>query len=438
MKSKSEIITGVIESKEGTISFLVDDFNFKFMDTKLDYSVHTLRPKDRYILGETHDKHRIAIGAGFDIPIRGVTNYNALCYIVSDNNVHSGNIDEFNSISFIGGTINSLLINEVIEEDLTELEKDGKISIRIIDDTKNFQFEFGKLICDAKLYSNVKFKYGLAGLLIDDVEASLTITFPKKFKIKDILFHIGKVKTLISIMTYRKNVGFDRIKINAGTDESATVFLRNDYELTTKHYSGNIRFSDFGDRLSSFFKTVYNSNEDELLYDFGFIPFDDNEARIINFDMIRSIGCALDCEYGLMEFPKVRDKRMVALKKEVKKVIKAHKNSDDPLDDKTYENILTSLGYWSLSFSDKIWKMVCKFKEETSIILGYDISNYREEINSFVKFRNDITHGRIRRIDSKTVETSNVLAGLIYCCFLYRVGLDRETIKRLCKDHLLK
>ena len=54
-----------------------------------------------------------------------------------------------------------------------------------------------------------------------------------------------------------------------------------------------------------------------------------------------------------------------------------------------------------------------------------------DEINRLVKYRNSITHGRHRIIDEDIGVTAYILQGLVYCCILTRIGMDRETIKSL-------
>ena len=69
------------------------------------------------------------------------------------------------------------------------------------------------------------------------------------------------------------------------------------------------------------------------------------------------------------------------------------------------------------------------------IILNFseiDISD--DEISEFVKYRNSITHGSFRVIDSSIVATAYTLSGLVYCSLLSRIGVSREKILNLCKN----
>ena len=64
-----------------------------------------------------------------------------------------------------------------------------------------------------------------------------------------------------------------------------------------------------------------------------------------------------------------------------------------------------------------------------------DISD--EDINQFVKYRNNITHGSFRVMESSIAKTAYILSGLVYCAFLSRIGVSREKILYLCKNRQL-
>ncbi len=57
-----------------------------------------------------------------------------------------------------------------------------------------------------------------------------------------------------------------------------------------------------------------------------------------------------------------------------------------------------------------------------------------EEINQFVKFRNNVTHGRYRIIDTVVGSTAIALQGAVYCCLLGRIGFDWQQLEKLCAE----
>lgn len=56
------------------------------------------------------------------------------------------------------------------------------------------------------------------------------------------------------------------------------------------------------------------------------------------------------------------------------------------------------------------------------------------DIDAFVKYCNDITHGSYRVLDSKIAHTTYLLACLAYCCLLTRIGVSRDKIKEWFSD----
>lgn len=90
------------------------------------------------------------------------------------------------------------------------------------------------------------------------------------------------------------------------------------------------------------------------------------------------------------------------------------------------------MAYWSQSLSDKICSLYHKFLPEMIEVSQSIISD--EDIKAFVKYRNDVTHGRHRIMTEKIARTAYSLSGLIYCCFLTRIGISTERIKTLFQN----
>ena len=56
-------------------------------------------------------------------------------------------------------------------------------------------------------------------------------------------------------------------------------------------------------------------------------------------------------------------------------------------------------------------------------------------IETFVKYRNDITHGRYRTLDLNIVEVAYTLIALSYCSFFQRLGMQEADLKRLFEQN---
>ena len=82
---------------------------------------------------------------------------------------------------------------------------------------------------------------------------------------------------------------------------------------------------------------------------------------------------------------------------------------------------------------------MCKEFYECIIRLPFDDTAISEErVKKFVKYRNDITHGRYRVLDMEVGLTALLLSGLVYCNILDRIGIGRTKIIELCEKKLLR
>lgn len=88
--------------------------------------------------------------------------------------------------------------------------------------------------------------------------------------------------------------------------------------------------------------------------------------------------------------------------------------------------------------AEKICALYREYEEEIITLNSFNIQVTEETIRELVKYRNDITHGNHRTPDLNIAVTAQCLGGLVYCCILTRVGLQRDKILGLCKNKILK
>lgn len=94
--------------------------------------------------------------------------------------------------------------------------------------------------------------------------------------------------------------------------------------------------------------------------------------------------------------------------------------------------IFNSISHWGMANSRKIY-LLYKKQDYYMKILNEKakLSCTEEDIAAFVKYRNDITHGRYRTLDSVIAATAYALMALAYCCFLLRMGIKDDKLKLL-------
>lgn len=121
-----------------------------------------------------------------------------------------------------------------------------------------------------------------------------------------------------------------------------------------------------------------------------------------------------------------------------KKCVKDFRKTHEGISTSTYDNIFTSIGFWSFSAKDKI-QILWDIHKEAMNVLTKDIQEYYSlDISTFVKYRNRITHGAEMQATEEVAAIAYALRGLVYCCVLKRIGIKEEEIVKLCQHQINK
>ena len=245
-------------------------------------------------------------------------------------------------------------------------------------------------------------------------------------------------------MIYRDNVDFDNIYLLKRRTEDdrfekiASVHIKKNTEVSTKRRIHNISFDDISECLPSLVKLLYDSKEGEQSISLGFIPSNDEQVNIMTNDKVRLICSALECE---LKFAKdlnlEKNKTLGELAKNASKLVKEFQKEHTEIDKSSYNSILTSIGYWSLPLSEKVKALFRKYEDFVKKLNHSNVVVTEESIGRFIQYRNDITHGKHRILDEEIAITGHLLCGVIYCCVLERIGVDKERINRLCDMKIL-
>ena len=126
------------------------------------------------------------------------------------------------------------------------------------------------------------------------------------------------------------------------------------------------------------------------------------------------------------------------LVQQVKNTVKIFRKDNPGLGDSVYSFIFGNIKFWTLPAAEKICALFHKYDEEMLILNQPAIIIDDDAIKVFVKYRNDITHGSHRVLDVKIAITAHCLEGLVYCCLLERIGVERSRILEWCKDKILR
>ena len=315
------------------------------------------------------------------------------------------------------------------------IDEDDSININTIIEKENVHI----IIKSSHHYSE-----GKSGISINNKDVTLEMRFEKQHTYNEFIKHYLRILDMLSFMTYRRNIGFDNIflrneknNINVLLDY-AEVRIHENEQRTQKHYFNNIPFEIISDNISQFLDILYNVKDNKPSYNFGFIPEKDKNVFLYSPIRIKEICSALECELSFLEDPnKLENKSLLELKNKIKEIIKDYKKENKEISDDTYQTIYGSMAYWTQPLSDRICTLYHKYQAEIINMLPNNSLISDNDIKAFVKYRNDITHGRHRILTQRLAETAYILCGVIYCSFLSRIGVENETILDLCKNRMI-
>lgn len=424
--------SGIISKGDKRFNFYLDNYCVTFMDIESE----EIQLDSTFVFGYTYGYKNIAIYKGEKpISIYGMKRLNTSAYIIATENGLRTDWSSFDYIEFRGGILNKLLFCNALAR---ERKDDGSIQLSSQDDSLHHKFEFGDCTCELIIGSASRECFGLTGVSIANNEVVLQLKFGHSQPLESAFNHVGKVKEMLSIMAFRKNINFDEIYLyhNDKTLSKMRVFLKSDTQTTEKDIMHNITFHELGDGVSELASTIFNSKDKQPAYEIGFVPTSDKDIHLISNDKVRLICSALECELSFVDDLCVsEEERLQELIKEIKELVKKHRSGSNKLSSKTYDLIFSSINNWTMSASDKICKLYhLHEKEMTSLTKQMEENISDEDILAFIKYRNNITHGAYRVMDQRIATTAFILQGLVYCCLLKRIGMSENSILSLCQN----
>lgn len=433
--------TGFILQDNEKICFHMQDRIFNFISEEVGlvaaFKKKTIISQEYFLHGYTSDGYQIAVYTGYEK--RNISaNYKLRpgLYIISKSSMNFYDMTKFQAIEFIGGTLNNLYQQTVIE---TKYDDSQKCYIKKYPESrKEYNLKIKEYDCKLVLRNIPSEKSPSKMDLVLRYEFSEEI--PLKF-IKNI-YHI--LLEICRFMTNRKNVGFDDVRLFQIDKETGKWlcfgdgFIDCQYDnLTEKSYKANILFDDMNDCIFNIHSIIAADTERIATYSFEFYASSDADYTVLSDDKIKNICSSIECELNFIEdLENDENENLTDLIKKVKCVIKEHRKSDKKLEDRTYDMIYSSISHWDMANSRRIFLLYTKNKEYMDILQERaNLSCNEDDIATFVKFRNDITHGRYRTVDSVVAKTSFTLMALSYCCFLIRMGMGQRELKKLFEEN---
>ena len=395
-----------------------------------------LKSPDHFLHGYTADGYQLALYTGYEERKISV-NYKLRpgIYIVSRANACRYDMTKFQAIEFIGGTLNNLY-------------EQTRIETKYDDEQKNYI----KTYPESKMEYEIKIKDYDCKLIIRNIPSEtspskmdlvIRYEFPSELLLAEIKLIYNVLIDICRLLTNRKNVGFDAVRLFQVDEETqkwlcfADAFIDYKYDqFTNKSYRNNILFDYLGDCISNLHTVISADAEGKATYLMDFYADSDSDYAVLTDDKVKNICSSIECELDFVKDLKDdENENLKELIRQIKRVIKDHRKSEGKLEDKTYDMIGSSMSHWGMANSRKIYLLYEKNKIFMDILEPRtSLSCTEEDVIAFVKYRNDITHGRYRTVDSVIATASYTLMALAYSCFLTRMGMQENELKKLFEE----
>lgn len=448
MEDSKTYRTGIIEKDDGNLVFFEQGFDFHFMLS--DYrpfssdNSHTLEATNSgFVYGTTHDNYSIAIFIGdTNKPVYGKQTVQTYMYLLTPGNMmpYPRNREIlYDGIVFTGKTLKRVFYPHAFVSHPTE---EGQI-VSYQDDTMVYHFEVDGVQYTLRVNSDATQGTRNYGIYMINENVRLQLTFSEQQTAADIKKHYDCICTLLSFMTFRSRIDFEKVSLlkynpqyPGNYEREWDLYIKTPPESCEKTQIDCLTFDDLEDSVQNLLKIIYSCRERQPSYSLDFIPETDEDVFLVDGNSIKATCSGLECEMNFCEIQQSEEsERIHVLANQVKELIRQHRASPSPLKEKSYNKIFSDIRHWGMATADNIITLYHQHQMAMAIIcsrIGAEVTD--DDIENFIKYRNDITHGSYRVNNLRISQTSYVLECLVYCCLLARIGISEAKIEELCRD----
>ena len=434
--------TGIIDNSDDKLLFHNEDFFVTVFQNKI-YPPNTAFPVSSdhgFISATTHNGKKIIIHIGTD-RLEGWSSSMLLTDLIIESSTNATkNPFYYSKIRFTGGVLKQLRKNAEAPFHISE----GKTVIPRPRPECSYHFKANNSYCTISIGYITRTRYSSDDgySVTDDVYCELS--FEEEQHVSSLYKHFKCFNDLISIMTNRRKNAYDEISLFPSQDEtldlyvSSRVYLKENEKATTSK-KPSISFDDLKDSIPTLLELIYNSKQNKPSYSISFIPTDENDFWNITDDRVRSVFAALECEVNTNKsiIKQTDNPDLDNFCKEIKKFVKDYRKEHEDtssISERTYNLIFESIKHWSLTAFEQIVLLFQNYKEEiTAYNAKWFFDIFEDDINAFVKYRNNITHGNYREMTKQIRDCTMSMQALVLCSLLDRAGVAKDTIKKLCE-----
>jgi hypothetical protein len=212
MKANSPIVTGIIKTDKGNLTFYGEKFKFTFMNADTNEEIIIAVDENGYIWGRTFENKVIAIYAKESIKVKKIKILNTWNYIISRfEGVSRENVKSFRGIRFKNGAIRTIHPCNALHEDF-EKSKEGILVYRIENDSKCYSINVGDDTISWKFGSEINQRMSIEeGESLSNGNALLDVLFDNQQSYKTFYDWYGYVCDFCTFLTFRNNIYFEKI-----------------------------------------------------------------------------------------------------------------------------------------------------------------------------------------------------------------------------------
>ena len=437
-----EKLTGIVDGMENQIVFCSDGYDFSFLTCRfLDKDEYiTLHPENEIIYATTHTGRKVAVFAGDrDFKVRGITTLKTGLYISSGKFGVHADIKNYRSICIIGGALNQL---HPMVTFFDSKDDSHKISIERKQEEVKYHFDNDKTPFDLSIgYSQSgsanKNNYSFTN------DVSIKLTFERDQPLSSFPVHYYYLKLLVSLLIGQTEIHFDDIVLIPSEDtlewELNVLEVHSLYNEEAENSERmGIPLHLLEGSIINLLTLFYTSKENKPSYSLRFIPSNDKERWHVSGDRIKSICAALECEANFDKYipSSIQAMLLNELSEKARGIVKESRKKFEKtpiLSERTYSLILGSINNWTISAFDKFSYLYHKYENSLKKLpIHWDFDLTDDDIQAFIKYRNNITHGNNSRITDRIATTALIMEALVYCCLFHRIGVSDENIDKIC------
>lgn len=442
---KDDVIVGYLDSPDGKIIIYGNDYSFIFAKSENHSRITKIVPDiDGYIWAKMADGSYIGIHAGQTIDIKDVRRLNTWSYLEVKDKDFDPKSYVFSGLRLSNGSLKSVFSCNAIEPDFENNKKDG-IVYKYKDDTITFETSLDGKCVKWEFGSRITEKMSIMeGNSLENKDVCLDITFQNGCNLHEIQESYRITERLISFLTFQREVEFKKIELlregDYGTETIGNVNIRIFDNVEVREFVEVINVVYLKEVVfDNLVKTLSSDDLKTKGLPLEILPDGKRNEYRVTVGRIRAICSALEMELDARKVAVSKNDELEKLVNEIKGIIKNHRKKLHTLSDKTYDSISGSLAHWNNPLAERIIKA---WNEHVEILrpflCRYGIDVFDEDINAFVKARNNVTHNGLISLDNKVVNTAFVLMALTYVCTLERMGMETKYIEDIMGKRLFR